>query len=88
VLYVGCRPTTPGDVDFDNLIAKAKIAIGPAYYAGYGYKANGMLLQMVEAIVQHDRPQSLVVAYPNAPEATLCLSHLRGISDTVVEAIR
>jgi hypothetical protein len=47
-----------------------------------------MLLQMMEAILQHDKPVNVVVAHPNAPEATLCLSHLRSISDTVVEAIR
>jgi PD-(D/E)XK nuclease superfamily protein len=90
-LYVGCLPHRGqvNSVDFDSIVAKAKVAIGPAaYYAAYGYKANGMLLQMVEAIVQSDKPGAIVVPYPASPEATLCLSHLRSVSETVVEAVR
>jgi hypothetical protein len=89
-LYVGCAPTSRGaTVDFDALVATCKVAIGPAaYFAAYGYKANGMLLQMMEAVLQHEKPAAVVVAYPNAPEAVLCLSHLRSLSETVVEAIR
>lgn len=78
-----------GAVNLDDIVAKAKVAIGPAeLFKNYGYKANGMLLQMVEAIVQYDRPRTVVVAHPSSPEATLCLSHLLSISDVVVEALR
>lgn len=88
-LYVGCRPTTAGALDFNMLVAKAKIAIGPAtYYAGYGYKANGMLLQMIDAIIQHDKPAAVVVPDPAAQEATICMSLLYSLADNVVEALR
>lgn len=92
-LYIGCVPHGAGGetdvVDFDLLVAKCKVAIGPAtYFQNFGYKANGMLLQMMEGVLQHEKPEALVVTYPNAPEATLCLSLLRSISDTVVEAVR
>ena len=89
-LYVGCRPRGVSDtdvVDLDLIIAKAKIAIGAAaYYQAYGYKANGMLLQMVEGIILHEKPLAVVIAHPTAYESTLCLSTLLGMSDTVVEA--
>lgn len=88
-LYVGCIPRNGIAADLDMIVAKAKVAIGPSvYFQNYGYKANGMLLQMVEGIIQHERPHSLVIAHPNAAEATLCLSYLLGISDEVVEAVR
>ena len=94
-LFVGCHvvanggPATDYIADFDALVAMAKVAIGPAaYFAAYGYKANGMLLQMIEGIVQQVRPISIRVTHPNSPEALLCLSYLRSIADTLVESVR
>ena len=89
-LYVGCMPRgSVGAVDLDVLVAKAKIAIGPqAYYANFGYKTNGLMLQMLEQIVQHDRPAAVVVSHPHAPETALFLPMLCAASDNVIEACR
>jgi RecB family exonuclease len=93
-LFVGCMPSgvgadTDGIVDFDTLIAKAKIGIGPQDYRLFEYgKGNGMLLQMFQAVVQHDKPASVVVMSTMSPEAILCLSYLRSISGVKVEAMR
>jgi hypothetical protein len=88
-LYVACRPTSGVWKEFATLVAKAKVAIGPAvYYAGYGYKANGMLLQMIDQIIQHDRPVAVVVPDPSAQEATICMALLYSLADNVVEALR
>ena len=88
-LYVGCRPSSGKALDFTALVAEAKVTIGPAvYYAGYGYKANGMLLQMIDQIIQHRRPAAVVVPDPAAQEATICMSLLYSLADNVVEALR
>ena len=88
-LYVGCRPSSGKALDFTALVAEAKVTIGPAvYYAGYGFKANGMLLQMIDQIIQHRRPAAVVVPDPAAQEATICMSLLYSLADNVVEALR
>ena len=92
-LYVGCVPRGgdhgAGAIDLDMLVAKAKIAIGPqSYYANYGYKTDGMILQMLEQIIQHDRPDAVVVSHPQDTKTALLLPMLCAASDTVVEACR
>lgn len=87
-LYVGCVPVPmpQGAVDFDAIVAKAKDMITlPVYYANYGYKANGMVLDAVQRIVEHAKPTTIVVAHPSSPE---CLSYLRSVASVVVEAVR
>lgn len=99
-LFVGCRPlaTSPAagnvhrdlvdTVEFDAVFAKAKeMLTEPVYYANYGYKSNGMLLQNVQKLVEHMKPTALVVAYMS-PEANLCLSYLRSVAQVTVEAVR
>lgn len=88
-LYVGCLPRTGQTVDFDTLIARAKVAIGPQDWRTHEYgKGNGLLLDMFQEIVQHDKPISVVVIDSRVPEANLCLSYLRSISEQVVEGVR
>lgn len=90
-LYVGCIPRGFDEgqlADFDMLIARAKVGIGPQDWRLFEYgKGNGLLLDMFKGIVDHDKPESIVVADPRSPEAILCLSYLRGASDSVVEAV-
>lgn len=89
-LYVGCMPQgVIGELpEFDKLVAEAKVALGPQDWRTYEYgKGNGLLLDMFQAVVQHRKPASLFVASPRAPEAVLCLSYLRSISDVRVEAL-
>lgn len=88
-LFVGCMPRgTIGELpDFDKLVAKAKVIVGPQDYRLFDYgKGNGLLLDGFKAIVEHEKPSSLVVVDPRSPEAVLCLSYLRGIAESTVEA--
>ncbi len=100
-LFVGCLPraTSPAagnthrdlvdTVDFDTIVAKVKDMITtPVYYANFGYKSNGMLLDGVQKVVEFMKPTALLVLHPASPEATLCLSYLRSVSQVAIEAVR
>ena len=91
-LYVGCFPHGDGAeadiVDFDLLVSRAKSAIGEeAYFRDYGWKSNGNLISVIRQLVMRERPTHIAVYHPRSPEATLCLSFLRGIASTVVESV-
>lgn len=92
-LFVGCMPVVKGQAtdstDFDQIWARAKDMIGAAaFFGGYGYKTNGMMLEAVQRIVAQDRPQAVVIMDPRTPEAVLCLSYLRANATVAVESLR
>lgn len=92
-LFVGCMPMImDGDIpimSFDAIVARAKEMITlPVYFAGFGYKSNGLLLEAVQRIIEADKPESVLVFDPRTPEAMLCLSHLRSIATMSVESVR
>lgn len=73
-------------VDFDNILAKAKDMIGDAaYFGGFGYKTNGMMLEAVQRILGANPVDTLVVK--SVPQVDM-LSYLRANASVLVEAIR
>lgn len=90
VLFVGCIPFPHNEVDmFDDLIMRAKEMITlPVYFANYGYKTNGMMLEAIQRLIQADKPRAICIPDPRTQEATLALSYLRSVSQSVVEALR
>jgi hypothetical protein len=92
-LFVGCMPVNKGQaadsVDFDRIWARARDMIGmAAFFGGYGYKTNGLMLEAVQRIIAQDRPTAVVVMDPRTPEAVLCLSYLRANATVAVESLR
>jgi hypothetical protein len=92
-LFVGCMPVVKGQAadstDFDQIWSRAKEMIGAAaFFGGYGYKTNGLMLEAVQRIVAQDRPSAVVVTDPRTPEAVLCLSYLRANATVAVESLR
>jgi hypothetical protein len=76
-------------LSFDAIVARARAMVGDAaYFAGYGYKTNGLMLEAMQRVIQADRPHELVVLDPRTPEATLCMSYLRSIAKVAVESVR
>lgn len=90
-LFVGCvLQGMIGELpNFDVMIAKAKVAIGPQDWRTVDYgKGAGMLLDMFRAVLEYEKPAALLVSDARTPEATLALSYLRSISDSIVEGVR
>jgi hypothetical protein len=59
-----------------------------AYFAGFGYKTNGLMIESIQRSIQADKPPSLLVIDPRTPEATLMLSYLRSIANNCIESVR
>jgi len=79
------------DGKINPILAEARDMIGPvSYFGGYGYKTNGMMIEAVTRILaaREGVIAVLVVPDPRLPEAALVLSHLRAMSNVVVEALR
>jgi hypothetical protein len=89
VLYVGCVPRGVNVPVLETYVAQARAMIGDAaYFAGFGYKTNGLMSESIQRLIQADKPSSLLVIDPRTPEATLCLSYLRSIANNCVESVR
>ena len=89
-LLVGCHIWSTSRVvevvRFEHFVAKAQEMIGEgAYWQGYGYKTNGLMLQAIEKLITEAKPDTLIVGDARTPEATLALSWLRANAGVIVE---
>ncbi len=88
-LCVGCMPVGHTFTSLDGILADARDMIGDAaYFGGYGYKTNGMMIEAVKKLLVGRTIEVLVVPNPNLPEAALVLSHLRAMAAVTIEALR
>ena len=92
-LMVGCHVWSPkvpvAVIRFETFVAKAQEMIGEgAYWAGYGYKTNGVMLQAMQRLITEARPETLVIEDARCPEAVLALSWLRANALYVIEGGR
>ena len=93
VLFVGCFPQLPGFefAPFDQIVTRAKALLPCDYRLGKEHefgRGNAALLDAVSKVLAEVKPSALVVYDPRTPEATLCLSMLRGMAGGTVEALR
>jgi len=89
-LLVGCQLWSTTRlvevVRFEFFVAKAQEMMGEgAYWAGYGYKTNGIMLQNIQRLITEARPETLIIGDARTPEAVLALSWLRANSAVIVE---
>src|ERR1700690_953855 len=89
-LLVGCQLWSTTRlvevVRFEFFVAKAQEMMGEgAYWAGYGERTNGIMLQNIQRRITEARLEALIIGDARTPEAVLALSWLRANSAVIVE---